>query len=95
MPFTPDPDSPAAVRIAVKAVPGSRRDAVAGRLGDRLKVKVAAPPEDGKANEAIRRLLAAELGVRVAAVRIVSGFAHAEKVVRIEGVTAEQCAAKW
>jgi len=52
--------------IAVKAVPGAARDEIAGLLGERLKVRVAAPPEDGKANEAICRVLAAALGLRSA-----------------------------
>ena len=44
--------------LRVKAVPGAKRDAIAGALGDRLKIRVAAPPEDGQANAAIRALLA-------------------------------------
>lgn len=84
-PVAPDGD---AVLIAIKAVPGASRDAVAGVLGDRLKVRVAAPPEGGKANDAIRRLLASRLGVRPAEVEIVSGHAHAEKTVRVCGVDA-------
>ena len=51
------------LRIRVKAVPGSSRDRLAGALGDRLKVCVAAPPEGGKANAAIGAMLAEALGV--------------------------------
>jgi len=51
------------LRIRVKAVPGSSRDRLAGALGDRLKVCVAAPPEGGKANAAIAAMLADALGV--------------------------------
>ena len=49
--------------LRIKAVPGAKRDALAGALGDRLKVRVAAPPEDGRANAAIRELLARCCGV--------------------------------
>ena len=49
--------------MRVKAVPGSSRDRLAGALGDRLKVCVAAPPEGGKANAAITAMLADALGV--------------------------------
>lgn len=84
---TPEPTSNATL-ILVKVVPGSRREEIVGWLGDRLKVKVAAPPEDGRANEALCRLIAETLGVGVRAVGVVSGHARPEKTVRIEGVTA-------
>jgi uncharacterized protein (TIGR00251 family) len=71
------------VLICVKAVPGASRDQIAGVLGDRLKVKVAAPPEGGKANKAICAIIAKELGVKPAQVEIVSGASSAEKVVRV------------
>ena len=82
------------VRIAVKAVPGSRKDQVVGALGDRLKVKVSAPPEGGKANAAICALIAGALGVRERDVTVVSGHGHAEKVIRAAGVTADSARAK-
>ena len=73
-----------AIVLRVKAVPGASRDAIAGPLGDRLKVRVAAPPEGGRANEAIVRLLAEALGVPIAAIAIVQGHAAPLKVVRVE-----------
>ena len=83
----------AAVRLLVKAVPGAKRDEIAGRLGERLKVRVSAPPEGGKANAAICALVAAALGVKARDVRVVSGHARAEKVLEIDGVPAEAVAA--
>lgn len=71
------------VLIRVKAVPGASRDQIAGLLGDRLKVKVAAPPEGGKANKAICGLIAKELGVKPSQVEVVSGMTSAEKIVRV------------
>ncbi|MGA1709508.1 MAG: DUF167 domain-containing protein, partial [Phycisphaerales bacterium] len=50
----------------------------------RLKVRVAAPPEGGRANEAIVRLLAEALGVPISAIAIVQGHAAPLKVVRVE-----------
>ncbi len=79
-----------AVRILVKAVPGAKRDEVAGRLGDRLKVRVSAPPEGGKANRAICDVIAAALGVKPRDVRVVSGLSRAEKTIEVEGVREEQ-----
>jgi hypothetical protein len=74
--------------IRVKVVPGSRRDEVVGALGDRLKIKVSAPPEGGRANAAVCALIAERLGVSARAVSVVSGHGSAEKVVRVEGVGA-------
>lgn len=74
---------PGAVLVAVKAVPGARRDEVVGPLGDRLKVRVSAPPEDGKANRAIEAVLAKAIGLKPRDVEVVQGHAGAEKIVRI------------
>lgn len=84
-----------AALLSVKAVPGARRDEVAGLLGDRLKVRVSQPPEDGKANAAICELLARELGVKRGAVSVVRGVASPEKVVRVQGVSAEMVRSRW
>mgnify|MGYP002023034794 CR=1 FL=1 len=80
-----DPDTPGAWLLPIKAVPGARRNTIVGPLGTRLKVRIAAPPEDGKANRAIRRLIADALGLRDASVTIASGATHPEKTLRIEG----------
>jgi uncharacterized protein (TIGR00251 family) len=77
------------VAIAVKAVPGAKRDGIAGVLGTRLKVRVSAPPEDGRANAAICAVIAGALGVKPRAVTVVSGHASAEKTIRVEGVDAD------
>lgn len=77
-------------RIAIKAVPGARRDEIVGMLGDRLKVRVAAPAEAGKANAAICALIADALGVKARQVEIVSGLGSAEKVVRVAGADQEK-----
>lgn len=82
-------DGEGGVLIAVKAVPGAKRDEVVGVLGDRLKVRVIAPPEGGKANKAIEKLLAKTLGVRAGEVSVVSGHASPEKMVRVAGVCAQ------
>lgn len=71
--------------IAVKAVPGAKRDEIVGLLGDRLKVRVSAPPEGGRANKAIEALIAGALGVRASAVEVEAGHSSAEKVVRVRG----------
>ena len=74
---------PGALLIRVKAVPGASRDQIAGAVGDRLKIRVAAPPEAGKANKAVRKLLAGTVGVRAADVAIESGETSPLKLIRI------------
>jgi uncharacterized protein (TIGR00251 family) len=76
--------------IRAKVVPGARRNEIAGWLGDRLKVRVTAPPEGGRANRAVCALIAAALGVRARRVEIVAGHGSAEKTVRVAGVTRER-----
>ena len=85
-------DGAGGVAIRLKAVPGAKRDQIAGVLGDRLKVRVSAPPEGGKANKAICVLLAGALGVKPREVEIVSGQSNPEKMARVTGVSVERAA---
>lgn len=71
------------VLIRVKAVPGASRDEIAGVIGDRLKVRVTAPPEDGKANKAICAVIARAAGVKAKQVTIEQGGSSARKTVRV------------
>lgn len=73
------------IELWIKVVPGASRSEVAGLLGDRLKVRVAAPAEGGKANRAVVEVLREWLGVR--GVEIVSGTSSSEKTVRVAGLT--------
>lgn len=67
--------------IQVKVIPKASRDEVAGWLGDRLKVRVSAPPERGKANAAVEKLLSGLLG---ASVRVVAGATSPLKTVEVD-----------
>ncbi|HET7171864.1 MAG TPA: DUF167 domain-containing protein [Gaiellales bacterium] len=78
------------VRISVRVSPGARRTEVAARYGSGWRVRVAAPPERGRANEALLLHLADLLGVPTAAVRVVAGPASRDKVVEIDGRTAAE-----
>jgi uncharacterized protein YggU (UPF0235/DUF167 family) len=73
-------------RVSHKIRAGAAKTEFAGRLGTLWKLRVAAAPVDGKANEAIIRFLAKFASVPTSAVRIVSGFTSTSKVVEIEGV---------
>ncbi len=66
--------------LRVKVVPGASRSTVAGVLGDRLKIRIAAPPEDGRANRALADLLS-EL-TRCNCV-VVAGHSSAQKTVLV------------
>ena len=77
-------------QFAVKAVPGSSRDRIAGLHGAALKVAVAAPPERGRANARLCAVLAQALGVRARDVAIVAGAAAAQKQVFVAGLTAAE-----
>ena len=73
-------------RFTLKIRAGARKTEFAGKLGDVWKLHVAAPPVDGKANEAIADFLADLAGVRISSVRIVSGHTGKRKVIEIDGI---------
>jgi hypothetical protein len=85
--FDVPPEGGVVVRLHVQ--PGAGRTAVTGRHGDALKVKVAAPPEGGRANEACVELLAKVAGVKPAEVSVESGASSRSKRLRVAGVEAE------
>ena len=72
-------------RLPVKVVPGSSRDAIAGWLGETLKVRVSAPAERGKANAAVEAILAEALGVSKNSARVIRGKTSSRKIVEIVG----------
>jgi len=78
------------VVIEVKVVPRARTSDVVGWQGAALKVRVQAPPVDGKANAALVGLLAARLGLNAGAVEVVSGAASTRKRVAIAGLSREE-----
>jgi len=85
-----DPDSDDIdIVLRVHVQPGAGRTMVVGRHGDALKVKVAAPPEGGRANAAVTDLLASTLGVPASGVDQVSGTANRSKRFRIGPVDLE------
>lgn len=81
-----------AVLVEVKVVPGASRTRIAGAHGDLVRVQVAAPPEKGRANEALCAFLAETLGVPRRAVSVVRGASSPRKTVRVEGAGAAEIA---
>ena len=84
--------APAGIRLRV--VPGASRTEVAGRLADAIKVRVAAPPEDGAANRALLDFVASHLRVPRRSVRLLTGAGSRLKVVAVEGMAAGEAEAR-
>ncbi len=77
-------------RLRLRVSPGARRTEVIGRHGEAWKVHVAAPPEGGRANDAVVRLLADALSVPRDAVTLVSGHGARDKIVELAGIGPSQ-----
>ncbi|HVS84816.1 MAG TPA: DUF167 domain-containing protein [Gaiellaceae bacterium] len=73
-------------RLKLRVSPGAGRAAVVGRHGDAWRVRVTEPPERGRANDAVVRLLAEALAVPRSAVTLVSGHGAREKIVELAGL---------
>ena len=74
-------------RLQLRVQPGASRDRIVGRYGEALKVAVSAPPEKGRANQAVVKLVADALGVAAGSVSVVSGRTGRSKIVSVEGVS--------
>jgi uncharacterized protein (TIGR00251 family) len=79
-----------ALVFAVRVTPRASREGIEGEYQGALKVRLTAPPLEDRANEALRRLLAARLNVPLSAVRIVSGEKSRNKRVAIAGASRER-----
>ena len=71
--------------IAVRVTPRARQNKVQPQADGSLKVYVTAPPEDGRANEAVVEVIAEWLGVKRREVEIIRGAACRNKVIRVSG----------
>lgn len=83
--------SPAAI-LQVRVQPRATRNEVLGFNGPVLRVRVTAPPEDGRANDAVVGLLAEALDVPRSRVRILRGHTARNKVVSVESLTLAEAA---
>ena len=86
--------TPTGVLLRLHLQPRAKRTELAGVHGDGLKLRVAAPPVDGAANEAALAFIAGILGVPRRAVTLRSGNASRQKVVEVHGVTVEKAIRK-
>ena len=77
-------------RLRLRVAPGASAPGVVGRHGDAWKVRVAAAPERGKANDAVVELLATTLDVPRSSVTLVSGGGSRNKIVELTGIAPEE-----
>jgi uncharacterized protein (TIGR00251 family) len=74
------------VRLRVRVQPRASRTELVGPVGDQLRIRLAAPPVEGAANDALVRFVAQTLGIRRAAVILVAGASSRSKVVELSGM---------
>ena len=77
-------------RLKLRIVPNAKRDEVTGQHGDAVKIKIAAPALDGKANEAVLEFLAEKLGIHRRDVTLIAGEKSRDKLVEIAGLDATE-----
>jgi uncharacterized protein (TIGR00251 family) len=83
-------DHPEGCILPVRAQPGARKNAVLGEHAGALKVAVTAPPEDGRANQALVELLRKALGLKRSQVELIGGLTSRDKKFLIRGVTKDE-----
>jgi len=81
------------VQLMLHVQPGAKVTALAGRHGDAIKVRLAAPPVEGRANEALLAFVASVAGVAPRAVRLVRGASSRQKVIEVAGLGPEAAGA--
>ncbi len=79
-----------AITFLVRVTPRAKRNQIVGAAYGALKVKLAAPPVEGAANDALTKFLAECLEIRAAQVEIISGHAARTKTVRVAGISADE-----
>jgi uncharacterized protein len=77
-------------RLRLRVAPGASTPRVVGRHGDSWKVRVAAAPERGRANDAVLELIAETLAVPRASVTLVSGGSSRNKIVELSGIAPDE-----
>ncbi len=90
----PIQDTANGATFAVKIHPRAKRNAVAGAVGDALKISLTAPPVEGRANEACVEFLAKLLKVPRSSITIAAGEASRNKVIRVAGLSAAEVRAR-
>jgi uncharacterized protein len=82
------------IRLRLRVSPGASRSEVVGRYGDAWKVRVAAAPEGGRANDAVLTLVAAQLRIPRSRIELVAGNTSRDKTVVVHGLDEEELEAR-
>ena len=83
-------DTAQGAQFALRVQPRSSRNAIAGVVGEAVKLAITAPPVDGKANQAVIEFLAELFRVPKSSIAIVSGETGRNKLIAVRGLSAEQ-----
>ena len=83
-------ESNGAVTFAVKVVPRASKNQIVGIEGDAIKIRLNAPPVEGKANDALIAFLAAALAVPRARIEIVTGQTSRRKILRVRWIAPQE-----
>ena len=83
-------ESNGAVTFAVKVIPRASKNQIVGIEGEAIKIRLNAPPVEGKANDALIEFLADVLNIARGQIEIVTGQTARRKIVRVRGRTAKQ-----
>jgi uncharacterized protein (TIGR00251 family) len=87
-------DTPEGLTLRVRVQPRAAKDAFAGEREGALVVRLTAPPVEGRANEALSRLLGRALGVAPSSVRVLRGTSGRDKLVAVAGLAASSARQK-
>ena len=87
--------SPGKARLSVKVIARALRDDVVGWVGDRLKIRIAAVREGGRANDALVAFVAERLDLPRRSVRVAAGHTSTSKILEIDGVRQAEIAERF
>lgn len=79
-------DSPGGALLAVRVQPGAKKSEITGKHGNAVRVRLQAPPVEGKANQELLRLLAAELGLKKRQLQLKRGEHSRDKLILLSGI---------
>jgi uncharacterized protein len=87
-------DTASGATFSVRVQPRAKKNAITGVMGDALKLSLTAPPVEGRANEAVIEFFAKLLNVSRSSVTIAAGESSRNKVIRVEGISADSLRAQ-